>query len=78
MDLGAILTLANSSSLNTTLAYFGSSAGIAIVTGLADLGGASGLNATGQASLTAVPANLNQTYKVRSREWSLWLLCWCM
>lgn len=62
--MGAILVLANSSSLNQTLAYFGSTAGIALVSGLADFGGAAGLNATGQASLSAMPTKLNQSYEV--------------
>lgn len=71
------MTLANSSSLNETLAYFGSSVGVQLVSGLAAIGGGVGLNATGQSYLTAVPAKLNQTYEVckKSRKLkSLWPL----
>ncbi len=66
VNLTGINLLGSIPDVNSTVDFFGSTAGIRFLGAVANLSGTEGLNATGQAVVAAAPAQLNQTYTVGS------------
>jgi len=65
VDLTGVNLLGSIPNVNSTIAFFGSTAGLRFISALATLSSTAGLNATGQALVAAAPTQLNNTYAVR-------------
>ena len=66
VDLTGVNLLGSIPDVNSTIAFFGSTAGLRFISALATLSSTAGLNATGQALVAAAPTQLNNTYAVRA------------
>ena len=66
VNLTGINLLGSIPDVNSTVDFFGSTAGIRFLGAIANLSGTEGLNATGVAIVADAPAQLNQTYAVRA------------
>ena len=65
VNLTGIDLLGSIPNVNTTIDFFGSTAGLRFIAAVANLSNTAGLNATGQALVAAAPTQLNETYAVR-------------